>query len=40
MRSRDEKVWIDYCIINMMGKTNKLFADNRFDETIIKKKQG
>lgn len=28
---------IDYCLINMSGKTNKFFANNWFGETIIKK---
>lgn len=28
---------MDYCLINTLGRPNKFFADDWFDETIIKK---
>lgn len=27
---------MDYCLINILEKSNKFFADNRFDKTIVK----
>ena len=31
-----KKTWMDYCLINTLGKANKFFTDNWFSETIIK----
>lgn len=32
-----KKPWIDYYLINMSGKINKLFTNSWFGKTIIKK---
>lgn len=37
MESRDEKTWIDYYLIYILKRPNKIFADDWFGKTMIKK---
>ena len=30
------QAWLDYCLINLIGQKDKLYANNQFEETIIK----
>ena len=33
---RYRQAWLDYCLINLTGREDKFYANNRFEETIIK----
>lgn len=30
------QAWLNYCVINLTGRERKFYADNQFEETIIK----
>lgn len=36
MLTKNRQTWLDYCLINLTGQEEKLYAENQFEKAIIK----